>query len=75
MGSAIYELMYHAKDNLKEDICNFIEKVVIAGEDTTKDARDAFIKENMLPPNNKTAAENIVDRLCSLIENEGNIIA
>lgn len=73
MGTAIYEFMYHAKDDLKTEICEFIEKVVIAGEDTTKEARDAFIKENMLPPNNKTAAENIFDNICALIENEGNI--
>lgn len=70
-GSAIYEYMYHAKDDLKKEICSFIDNVVIGGEDTLAEGRTEFIKEHMLPPNGKTACENIYDSICSYITNGG----
>ncbi len=71
LGNDIYKLMYHAKDNLKAEICAFIENVVIAENDELKEERLEFVKENILPPNNETAAKNVYNSICNYIVNGG----
>lgn len=68
-GVENYKVLYEAKHNLKEEICNFIEDIVIGGNDYKLDERTEFIKKNLLPPNNKSASQNIYDCLCNQILN------
>jgi len=56
-GKAVLSKLYKSYNN--NDILNFIHNVVINGEDNMKEERELFIKENLVPPNNNTAAENI----------------
>lgn len=58
-GKKIYELHYIGKT--KEDIVNFIEDVVLAGNDVMMDKKKDFVKTYLLPPNGKTVAENTMD--------------
>nr|WP_321500610.1 CDP-glycerol glycerophosphotransferase family protein [uncultured Dethiosulfovibrio sp.] len=53
---------YHAYS--EEDIINFIDKVILDGDDYMKDQRDVFFKEYLLPPNGNTASENIFNCIC-----------
>lgn len=55
-----YSLHYMGK--CKEDIEQFIVNV-INGEDSLCDARNDFYTNRLIPPNNKTACENIIDAL------------
>lgn len=71
MGKQIYEMLYHAKDNLKDEICTFVEEVVIAGNDPMNEQRKVFVEENIVPPNNKFASENVYDAICEYILDGG----
>lgn len=66
-GRMNFELLYKTEGNLFKSICNFIENVVLKGMDSKKEAREAFIREYILPPNGKSATENIYDNLCEEI--------
>ena len=44
----------------KEDIINFIENNVLEGKDYLKSKREAFIKDNLFPPNGLSATDNII---------------
>ena len=52
---------YHAVNEL--EILDFIEKVVCNGEDAKKDIRASFYKDYLVPPNNKSASENVYDEI------------
>ena len=67
MGKALHSMMYHAKDNLREEVSRFIEDVVIAGNDPYREERLAFVKNEMMPPNGRTAAENVYQYICDYI--------
>ncbi len=45
------------------DIENFIVKIVFDNEDDKATRRRQFISKYLIPPNNKTAAENIIDAI------------
>lgn len=47
----------------EQDIINFIENVVLTGNDPMKQGREEFVKQYLLPPNGKTVAENTMDVL------------
>lgn len=47
----------------KADIETFI-KSVIEGKDIKKKIKEQFVNENLLPPNGKTASQNIYEDLC-----------
>lgn len=66
-GAQIYELVYHAEGDLEAQICEFVESVVIGEHDPLYQKRAQFICENMVPPNGKTAAENICDSIYNYI--------
>lgn len=51
----------------KNDIINFIENVVLKGIDTKKEARQAFYNNFLLPPNNFSVAENILENIVQSI--------
>lgn len=58
-GKLAMKLHYVGK--CKEDIVEFIENVVLRGEDPMKPQRQQFKREYLLPPNGKTVAENTMD--------------
>jgi CDP-glycerol glycerophosphotransferase (TagB/SpsB family) len=58
---------FHYNAKCKIEIEDFINEVVIKGNDLRKNERIAFIKRNLMPPNNKTASQNIVDYLLSIL--------
>lgn len=45
----------------KQDIIDFIENVVLKGDDPMKKSREQFVKDYLLPPNGKTVAQNTMD--------------
>lgn len=51
----------HYVGKTKDDIIDFIENVVLKGEDPMKPQRQQFKKDYLLPPNGKTVAENTMD--------------
>lgn len=53
---------YH-KGLTKEDIEDFLQRCVLGTEDPLAEIRHDILKKYLLPPNGKTAAENIVDTL------------
>lgn len=53
----------HYVGKCKQDIINFIENVVLAGEDPLKPQRQQFLKDYLIPPHGKTVAENTMDVL------------
>lgn len=51
----------------EKDIIEFLEKIVLKGEDTLQQKREIFFMEELLPPNGKTVAENIRDNILESI--------
>ena len=51
----------HYIGTCKEDIINFIENVILRGDDPMKMDREHFYKKYLLPPNGKSVAENTMD--------------
>lgn len=51
----------HYVGTCKEDIINFIENVILRGDDPMKMDREHFYKKYLLPPNGKSVAENTMD--------------
>ena len=45
----------------QHDIINFIENVVLKGDDPMKEDRERFKKDYLLPPNGKTVTQNTMD--------------
>lgn len=60
-GKIAMNLHYVGKE--KQDIIDFIENVVLKGEDPLKPKRQQFKQDYLLPPNGKTVAENMMDVL------------
>ena len=73
MGGALYSMMYHAKDDLKAEVSRFIEDVVISGHDPLREQRLEFVKNEMMPPNGRTAAENVYHAICDYITGGGTL--
>lgn len=53
----------HYKGSCIEDVENFIMSAILSEEDSLKEARVNFKKEFLLPPNDKTASQNIINAL------------
>jgi len=62
LAQKVYLCIYSGKT--EEKIIDFIDNVVIAGHDLTLQKRKQIVKENMLSPNGRTAAENMYNDLC-----------
>lgn len=74
MGWEIYDMMYHAEaEHMKKQVCEFIEDVVINGNDVYKEERTRYVQEKIAPPNGKSAAENVYDLIVEYINNGGLI--
>lgn len=54
-------MQQHYVGKCKDDIINFIENVVLKGDDPMRQGREEFYREYLLPPNGKTVAENTMD--------------
>lgn len=57
----------HYKTDKKSGIEEFIQNV-ISGKDLMKDKREEFFKENLLPPNGKSACQNIINAILGIEE-------
>ncbi len=69
-GEKAFEELYHTDpDSLREDIERFIQNIVIDGNDLKMESRTAFIAKHILPPNGKTATQNIYDNILDEIQN------
>lgn len=60
-GKLSFEMHYHAKTEC--EIINFIDNVVINGKDEMLVDRTRFIQKYLIPPNSKSASQNIVDEI------------
>lgn len=49
------------------EIKNFVDQVVVGGNDAMKSLREKLLRENFIPPNNQTAAENVYQEICAEI--------
>ena len=58
----IYRSVYHGAT--EREITAFIDNVVIGGNDPFKETREHILKQYLLPPNGRTASENIYADLC-----------
>lgn len=63
LGKKAIDVHYKAQNI--NDIENFITSVVINGNDSKQDQRISFIEMYLVPPNNKTASQNIYNHLLS----------
>lgn len=61
IGIKAYRCHYHG--STIEDIKRFVEEVVLNGKDDRKPMREKFHKEVLLPPNNCSVAENIINEI------------
>lgn len=50
----------HYKAKTKEEICNFLDNVVLIGTDPKKEEHENFFNDVLLPPHSRTASENIL---------------
>lgn len=53
----------HYKGLNKQDICAFLDNVVLKGEDPNREKRESFYCDVLLPPNGCTASENILNEI------------
>ncbi len=60
----------HYKAKTKEDICAFLDNVVLTGIDPKQSNRESFYNDVLLPPNGCTASENILNELIKSLKIE-----
>lgn len=63
LGEAIFNHLLYKASPLSDEIENFLQNVVLNGNDPLSEKRRAFTKENLLSPDGKNAAENIFNFL------------
>lgn len=68
-GKKAFDLLY--KGTSEADIVHFINEVVLGENDPIKPCRDDFFQKYLLPPNGKSAAENIVDEIIKYVKTNG----
>lgn len=61
VGKRAYHCHYHG--TTIEDVRNFIDEVVLRGDDSMKPQREQFHNEVLLPPNGLTVAKNIINEI------------
>ncbi|MBK7764430.1 MAG: hypothetical protein IPI46_13985 [Bacteroidetes bacterium] len=57
----------HYKGTQKIDFEQFIEDVVLNGNDVMFAARQTFFSEHLLPPNAKSASQNMIDEIVKML--------
>jgi len=60
-GNRVFDLLYHAHTQFEVEA--FLKTVVFEGLDSLKGIRKTFKKNTLIPPNNRSASENIYDYL------------
>lgn len=67
LGTTCFNLHYKgfSVDNIEE----FINNVVLGGDDSMEVQRELFIKSHLLPPNKKNVSENMLDELSTIFKN------
>ncbi len=60
---AIQAIGAHYHGRCRSDVEKFLEDVVLGGNDPKSVERERFCKEYLLPPNNKSVAQNIIDEI------------
>lgn len=68
-GKEAFSKLYHTV-NLKRDIVQFIEHVVIAEKDEMKIQRDAFVRKYLVPPHTGAASQNIFTFFVDMLRDE-----
>lgn len=58
----------HYQGTTRNDIETFIKHVVLEGYDSMKEKRTSFYNKTLIPPNNKTAAENIISEISKALQ-------
>ncbi|MCR5271167.1 MAG: CDP-glycerol glycerophosphotransferase family protein [Prevotella sp.] len=61
LSQMAYDEHYIGKD--QKDILQFVEDVVLAGNDTKREERTRFLRETLLPGNGKSVAENTYEEI------------
>ncbi|HPX76341.1 MAG TPA: CDP-glycerol glycerophosphotransferase family protein [Bacteroidales bacterium] len=69
-GSKAFQLSYMAYNEV--DIVQFVENVVLNGNDSRKNERLTFVNDILKPPNNQTAVNNIINDLIENIWQKSN---
>ena len=59
----------HYKGTSEKDIYEFIEQVVLDGQDERSDIRQSFYNTYLLPPFGESVAQNIIDDIAQSIWN------
>ena len=59
VGKAALDIHYIGKT--ENDIINFIDNVVLKGDDQMKKLRETFFSKYLQPPNGKSVAQNTMD--------------
>ena len=67
-GEKLFENVYDTNKDLVPDIENFIQDVVINGNDYKKEQRTQFVQQYFGKFNGKTASENIYDEIIKFLE-------
>lgn len=65
LGAMCFDM--HYKGRTINDIRNFLEQVVLNGQDTMKDERQNFVSDNLYKPDAKPAEEVIFDSIKDLV--------
>ncbi len=67
-GKMLFNNVYDTGENLISDIENFIQDVVINGNDYKKEQRTQFVQQYFGKINGKTASENIYNEIINFLE-------
>lgn len=67
-GEQLFKNVYDTNENLVSDIENFIQDVVINGNDYKKEQRTQFVQQHFGKINRKTASENVYDEIIKFLE-------
>ena len=67
-GLMAFNNHYHGKT--VEDVRNFVSDVVIKGDDTMREQREAFFKQYLAPRDGKLPSEKIIEILNAAIKGE-----
>ena len=68
VGKAALDVHYIGKT--EHEIINFIDNVILKNDDPMKEQREAFFNKYLLPPNEKSVAQNTLDNILKSLDIE-----
>lgn len=68
LGTACFR--HHYAGYSIKDIETFVNDIVMSGYDSMKNQRVSFVKNQLLPPNNQSASENMLNELTALFKKQ-----